>query len=323
VTVEIDDRVPAFLGRILDDEGDPIGTCFQVKPGVLVTAWHVLNDLDRGEVGAGVRLDPLQGGPPRDARVERIDLSHDLAVVVTDKPLADCVAGWTGTDAVPQATPVTVTGVVIMDDPGHSYRYLDSSGHWAGGTTRDDGIRLGRMVAEALMKGMSGAPVLSGHFLVGVVSARYNSADGWARNSVWVIRTEDLAPLLAGLNGVSALKVDSAQAAVIQAASAQIEKASAAGARESPAMGGDGVFVVGLDIKPGVYRTAGPVSGGNGYYALLSSTNTNDIIANNNIAGPATITVGADVRAVNVSGCQPWFWQGTDVDAAIDAARNL
>jgi hypothetical protein len=88
-------------------------------------------------------------------------------------------------------------------------------------------------------------------------------------------------------------------------------------------MGGDGVFVVGLDIKPGVYRTAGPVSGGNGYYALLSSTNTNDIITNNNIAGPATITVGADVRAVNVSGCQPWFWQGTDVDAAIDAARNL
>ena len=320
--VEIDDRVPAFLGRLLDDEGDPIGTCFQVKPGVLVTAWHVLKELDRGEVGAGVRLDPLQGGSPRDARVERIDLSHDLAVVVTDKPLANCVAGLTATDEVPQATPVTVTGVVIMDDPGHSYRHLDTSGHWAGGTTRDDGIRLGRMVVEALMRGMSGAPALSGHFVVGVVTARYNSADEWARNSVWVIRTEDLTPLLAGLDGISVPKVDSAQAAMSQAAGAQIEKALTAGARELPAMSGDGVFVVGLDIKPGVYRTAGPVSGRKGYYALLSSTNTHDIINNNNIAGRATITVGPEVRAVSVSGCQPWFWQGTDLDSAIDGVRQ-
>ena len=81
-------------------------------------------------------------------------------------------------------------------------------------------------------------------------------------------------------------------------------------------MGGDGLFVVGLDIKPGVYRTAGPAPGRNGYYALLSSTDTSDIIDNNYFAGPATIMVGPGVKAVTVSNCQPWSWQGADLDAA-------
>ena len=37
--------VPGYLGRVLDGAGDPVGTCFQVAPGVLVTAWHVLEDI--------------------------------------------------------------------------------------------------------------------------------------------------------------------------------------------------------------------------------------------------------------------------------------
>ena len=43
-----DGRVPGYLGRVLDGDGAPVGTCFQVAPGVLVTAWHVLD-----EIGAG------------------------------------------------------------------------------------------------------------------------------------------------------------------------------------------------------------------------------------------------------------------------------
>jgi hypothetical protein len=35
--------VPGYLGRVLDADGAPVGTCFQVAPGVLVTAWHVLS----------------------------------------------------------------------------------------------------------------------------------------------------------------------------------------------------------------------------------------------------------------------------------------
>ena len=40
-----DGRVPGYLGRVLDGDGAPVGTCFQVAPGVLVTAWHVLDDI--------------------------------------------------------------------------------------------------------------------------------------------------------------------------------------------------------------------------------------------------------------------------------------
>ena len=87
-------------------------------------------------------------------------------------------------------------------------------------------------------------------------------------------------------------------------------------------MSGDGVHVVGLDIRPGVYRTAGPKPKQSGYYALLNSTDTGDIISNHNFdGGPATITVGPDVKAVDVSSCQPWHWLGENLQAAIDAAN--
>ena len=51
------------------------------------------------------------------------------------------------------------------------------------------------------MPGMSGAPVIrdSDGAVAGVVSGRYNSADGWLAGTVWVARTEDLLPLLDGI----------------------------------------------------------------------------------------------------------------------------
>ena len=61
------------------------------------------------------------------------------------------------------------------------------------------------MTAEALMPGMSGAPVIrdSDGAVAGVVSGRYNSADGWLAGTVWVARTEDLAVLLNGIAEVT------------------------------------------------------------------------------------------------------------------------
>jgi hypothetical protein len=172
------------------------------------------------------------------------------------------------------------------------------------------------------MKGMSGAPVLSGNFAVGIVSARYNSADEWARNSVWVARTEDLTPLLSGLDDIVAPQSGNAEPSENGIMIGHARAAPSVESQGRPDIIGDGVFVVGLDIKPGVYRTAGPVSGRSGYYALLSSTNTSDIINNNNIDGRATITVGPDVKAVSVSHCQPWFWQGASLDEAIASVRR-
>ena len=84
-----------------------------------------------------------------------------------------------------------------------------------------------------------------------------------------------------------------------------------------------GLFVVGLDITPGVYRTAGPASGSNGYIALLRSTRTSDIMDNLIVKGPATITVGPGVKAVHVRGCQPWSRLGDNLDAVIAAASEL
>jgi hypothetical protein len=213
--VRVDQRVAGFLGRVLDDADDPIGTCFQVTPGVLVTAWHVLDDLGAGMIDAEVRLDPLQGGLSRDARVVRLDPLHDLAVLVAAEPLAECVTGLAASDEVTATTPFAITGVVAVDDPGHSYRHLDADGRWAGGTTRDNQVLLGRVVADAVMKGMSGAPVLVGQVAVGVVSGRYNSTDGWGRDSVWVARTENLAPLLVGLAEIKISRLRWAGAATL------------------------------------------------------------------------------------------------------------
>jgi hypothetical protein len=73
-------------------------------------------------------------------------------------------------------------------------------------------------------------------------------------------------------------------------------------------MSQDGVYVVGANILPGTYQTAGE-NGSNGagcYYALLSSTNTSDIIDNNIVKGTATITVGPGVKAVDTEGCKTW-----------------
>jgi hypothetical protein len=193
-----DGRVAGFLGRILDDSGAPRGTCFQLDPaGIAATAWHVLDDLGAGEVGAAVTVDPLQGGDSRAAVVVAADPVHDLAVLRLAAPLAATVAGLQSTDEVALHTDLVVTALADVQTD----RHLDSPGRWAGGTIRDDQVPLGRMLVDRVQRGMGGAPVLTADLrAVGVVSARYNGIDGWLRDSVWVARTENLAALLAGVS---------------------------------------------------------------------------------------------------------------------------
>ena len=101
------------------------------------------------------------------------------------------------TDQVPLRAPVTVTGSVMVDD-GTTYRFFTTTGQWAGESTHDDAVPIGRMTAPLVMPGMSGAPVISADgSVVGVVSGRYNSVDGWLAGNTWVTRTENLVPLLA------------------------------------------------------------------------------------------------------------------------------
>jgi hypothetical protein len=64
----------------------------------------------------------------------------------------------------------------------------------------------------------------------------------------------------------------------------------------------DGVYVVGRDIKGGTWHTTG---GGQCYYAKLGSTDTSNIIDNNNITGPATVDLGG-AYAFDISGGCTW-----------------
>ncbi|MGW6889148.1 hypothetical protein [Streptomyces chartreusis] len=77
---------------------------------------------------------------------------------------------------------------------------------------------------------------------------------------------------------------------------------------------GDGTYVVGKDIKPGTYRTEGPADTAipNCYWARLRGTSGefNEIIANGNTAGPTTVTISANDKAFQTTGCKTWKMTG-------------
>ena len=69
----------------------------------------------------------------------------------------------------------------------------------------------------------------------------------------------------------------------------------------------DAIYVVGKDIKPGVYHTDG--SGDTGasdcYFATLNSTDTSNIADNNNFDGPETVDVSS-AYAFEINGPCTW-----------------
>jgi len=164
-----------------------------------------LERLDVGRPGARVAVNGWSTVPPAEAQVVRVDELHDLAVMRSAVPLPASIRGTVATSTVRPGTDVMITGVADVDDPGHTYDYLDAPGKWQGTAQRDERLALGRVVASAVMPGMSGAPVrrLADDVVVGVVCERYNSADGWLAHSVWVAGTEQVSRLLAGISDLS------------------------------------------------------------------------------------------------------------------------
>lgn len=71
---------------------------------------------------------------------------------------------------------------------------------------------------------------------------------------------------------------------------------------------GEGKFVVGKDISPGTYWTAGKSGELDCYWARLKSTGgaTNSIIANNLGPGPVTVTISRDDGAFQTRWCSTW-----------------
>ena len=76
---------------------------------------------------------------------------------------------------------------------------------------------------------------------------------------------------------------------------------------QASSISGDGVYVVGQDIKTGTWHTNG--SGDTGaddcYFATLNSTDTSDIADNNNFDGPETVDVSG-AYAFQISGPCTW-----------------
>ncbi|MFG2045713.1 tetratricopeptide repeat protein, partial [Dactylosporangium sp. NPDC048998] len=180
----------------------PVGTCFWVAADVVVTAWHVLDQVGAGDEGCSVSIDVLGGGSRLGtATVRAVDPLRDLAVLTCAAGLeGQPVVGWAATESVAPATVVTVTGVAQVLGEA-SLRYSSATGDWQGQAMRGNEVALGVLKNSGVARGMSGAPArrVSDDHVVGVVTARYNSADGWQRDTVWIARTEDLRPLLAGL----------------------------------------------------------------------------------------------------------------------------
>lgn len=87
--------------------------------------------------------------------------------------------------------------------------------------------------------------------------------------------------------------------------------AAAEGQLQSSQISGDGVYVVGQDIKPGIYHTSGSGNPGANdcYYATLNSTDTNNIADNNNFDGPETVDVSG-AYAFQTSGPCTWVQIG-------------
>ena len=75
---------------------------------------------------------------------------------------------------------------------------------------------------------------------------------------------------------------------------------------EATQINADGVYVVGTDIPGGTWHTSG---GSQCYEATLGSTDTSNIIDNNNFTGPDTVSL-AGAKAFNISGGCTWRYEG-------------
>lgn len=111
---------------------------------------------------------------------------------------------------------------------------------------------------------------------------------------------EDVATELEGLVGF-----DEELAAREAAVTAREAAVSATEAAREASTFSDGVYLVGIDIVPGTYRNEGGTSC---YWERLAgvSGTFGDIIANDNVDGPAVVSIAAGDVAFSSSRCGTW-----------------
>jgi|GEM_PF-751947 hypothetical protein len=84
--------------------------------------------------------------------------------------------------------------------------------------------------------------------------------------------------------------------------------AGAATADPATTIPGDGTYVIGTDIAPGIYHTSGSAGEIDCYWERDSNLDgtADSIIANNISSGPQTVRISASDAAFQTTGCAPW-----------------
>ena len=203
--------VPGFIGQVLDDDGATVGTCWLVAPGWVLTAAHVAQAAGADVVAASVaaagrdnasrddgqtvalrlRRGLAETGPVIEGRLRRADTVVDLALVEID------AESWASTPAELadstglEGKDVIVTGAAELTDAWEDAALIASSttGRWSGWHSYNNSLYLATIEASGVLPNMSGAPVIRAgvNTVLGLVTGRYNSTDGWGRDTVWVV----------------------------------------------------------------------------------------------------------------------------------------
>ncbi|WP_189329463.1 trypsin-like peptidase domain-containing protein [Actinoplanes ianthinogenes] len=167
-----------------------------------MTAYHVLADVISDPVGSEVWIEPVVPGSERRIRASVLatDMKNDLALLHSAQNLAGSVSLLALSDAQMPGTEFSVAGYGIMpeSDGDQQFNFLESRGIWEGLAERPDGLLLAAATASGVTQGMSGCPIVrdGDQAVIGVLTGRYNSIDGWNQNRVWIARVEMLESLL-------------------------------------------------------------------------------------------------------------------------------
>jgi len=145
--------------------------------------------------------------------------------------------------------------------------------------------------------------------LKGQVSSLNDSVANWKTQAQQATTTAQQATAAADTKASAAYASRNAALGQQETTLKQQENTVAAemGQLQASQINGDGVYVVGKDIKAGLYHTNGSGDTGQNdcYFATLNSTDTSNIADNNNFDGPETVDVSS-AYAFQTSGPCTW-----------------
>jgi hypothetical protein len=112
----------------------------------------------------------------------------------------------------------------------------------------------------------------------------------------------------AAAKSAGAAAAKSAGAAASKSAAARPAVTAAGPVLHGTTMAGEGLFVIGRDVRRGIWHTSGAMGGATGecYVALLRGKRASSVITSKVVTGSASITTTSHTRAIRTSGCRTW-----------------